>query len=525
MDEQLMSNVKALSEAVNLGIFIGVSQYESPAYEALPACDKDVELMHAVAIEIKKFDKAIILKNEKSSIIKDQIISLIEEYKGRKINEIVFYFSGHGERVEEQYYYVLNDFQEQRKNSTGLSEDYLDGLIREAKPRVFTKIIDACFSGTKYIKDSRENKERILQKQAGKLELENIYYFFSSRDNQASYADRKGMSYFTDQLISCILDQERDVRYIDLSKELADAFSADSDTQQPIFVMQGSYLDGFGKISTQQISQLMNKIGFKTETTAVPEKSDEKNESHSLAEKLKAISVRSGTICFDEKTIESLLGGFQDSLEKSIPKYVKDAFDLNIDNSTVKFVPNKEQIGDWLSKKNNLFAFQTYSSRAIIKKEYVKPEKIIVKNKNDSIDDLFGLTSRRMESLFSRRHQEEELVLKDVKVNERYISGFEYTSNYENNIFKIELNPKLQLLPKVSLWVVFIYSDKEFYAHYSHDILQKKSWQSYVEAKCKKWSVLNIKDIKKIKNTDLAKHFASEILEILDKVTQQSIPL
>lgn len=519
-----MSNAKTLSEAVNLGIFIGVSQYESPAYEALPACDKDVELMHAVAIDIKKFDKAIILKNEKSSIIKDQIISLIEEYKGRKINEIVFYFSGHGERVEEQYYYVLNDFQEQRKNSTGLSEDYLDGLIREAKPRVFTKIIDACFSGTKYIKDSRENKERILQKQAGKLELENIYYFFSSRDNQVSYADRKGMSYFTDQLISCILDQERDVRYIDLSKELADAFSADSDTQQPIFVMQGSYLDGFGKITTQQISQLMNKIGVKTETATVPEKSDEKNESHSLAEKLKFIAARSSSICFDEKTIESLLGGFQDSLEKSIPKYVKDAFNLNVENSSVKFVPNKEQIGDWLSKKNNLFASQTYSSRVVIKKEYVKPEKIIVKKKNEYIDDLLGLSSRRMESFFSRKHQEEELVLKDVKTNESYISGFEYTSYYENNIFKIELNPKLQLLPKVSLWVVFIYSDKEFYAHYSHDILQKKSWESYSEAKCKKWSVLNIKDIKTTKSTDLAKHFVSEILEILERVTQQSIP-
>ncbi len=32
-----MSNAKNLSKAINLGIFIGVSQYESPAYEALPA--------------------------------------------------------------------------------------------------------------------------------------------------------------------------------------------------------------------------------------------------------------------------------------------------------------------------------------------------------------------------------------------------------------------------------------------------------------------------------------------------------
>lgn len=129
-----------------------------------------------------------------------------------------------------------------------------------------------------------------------------------------------------------------------------------------------------------------------------------------------------------------------------------------------------------------------------------------------------------MESFFSRRHQEEELVLKDVKNNESYISGFEYSSHYENNIFKVELKPKLHLLPKVSLWVVFIYSDKEFYAHYSHDILQKKSWVSYGEAKCKKWSVLNIKDIKTIKSTDLAKLFVSEILGILERVTQQSIP-
>lgn len=508
-------------EKLKLGIFIGVSEYESGEYGPLPSCEHDMKCMHTVTSEIKKFTKTITLQNEKSNLIRDKLVNFIEEFKDIEIDEVFFYFSGHGERIDDDYYYVLNDFYPKKKNSTGLSESYLDGLVREAKPRVFTKIIDACFSGSKYIKESLENKKTFIEKQAGKAGLENIYYFFSSRGNQASYASKTGLSDFTDELISCVLSSERDVRYIDLSRELADAFNSDSETQQPIFIMQGSYMDGFGKITNELANELIMQIGVHPDKEKISNTQEEKAEGHSLQDKLKSIVKLSEEVCFDSALITTITSEFPTKVESDLQQQLKVAFDISITKRKSNDIPNIGEIGNWLKTKQGLFAAPTYENRTITKQIYTKPDKIIVPTKNSST--LTRLRNPIAPSLFDLlagregREEMEERVLKSVTQEEEYISGFKFRCEPSNNVYEISLSPKAKLLPKITCWIVFIYSDSDFFAHYSIDVLRKQSWDKFEAPTCKNWSVYKLEDLKKTKGSALSKMFTSKIKEVLEK--------
>jgi len=520
---------KNTSDKITLGIFIGVSEYESGEYGPLPSCEHDMKCMHTVTSEIKKLTKTITLQNEKSNVVKDKIVSFIEEYRNADVDEVFFYFSGHGERIDDDYYCVLNDFHTKKKHSTGLSETYLDGLVREIKPRVFTKIIDACFSGSKYIKDSFESKKLFIEKQASKSGLDNIYYFFSSRGNQVSYASKNGLSDFTDELLSCVLSSERDVRYIDLSRELADAFYSDSETQQPIFIMQGSYMDGFGKVTIEQSEQLINKIGVHPENETSPDKTEGKPNIKSLQDKLKDIVNISEEVCFDSTLINTVTSDFYSKVESSLQQNIKPAFDISIIKRKTHEIPNSGEIGNWLRTKKGLFAIPKYDKRTVVKQVYSKPDKIMVPKDNDS-----GLTRQRSGTLPSSlmamligtgtgtgRSQMEERVLKSVKQDEEYISGFEFTCESSNNVFEISLEPKAKILPKISLWVVFIYSDREFFVHYSIETLRLKSWDKFEYPECKEWSVYKVEDFKKTKGSIISKTCVSKITDTLEKVINQ----
>lgn len=519
-----------------LGIFIGVSNYESIEYGGLPACEKDVTAMKTVISKLKGIKKPLFLTNEKSSVVKDKLIDFIQENKGKKIDEVFFYFSGHGERIGDEYYYVLSDFQKEKKNSTGLQESFLDGIVRELNPKTFTKVVDACFSGTKYIKDSHESKQTQIKLSVEKSSFEQVYYFFSSRDNQASYADRDGMSYFTDQFISSLLSAERDARYIELSKELSDLFVNNPENQQPIFVMQGSYLDGFGKITEKVITLLMKEIGIASPTDTPEREKEEEKKADSLESRLMDAIEKSKENCVTQEKIANILSNLAPEITKSIPAYIKKAFKVTVENKKIKDLENKEQIGEWLIKKNSLYAVPAYDSKTVITQEYVKPEKISVpvpETEQNNDFDLFKTFSSKKNpsSAFARAqwlsmksglHFEpkeprlEERVLKEIKKRETYISGFHYRCNDEFNILCVTMEPLHQLLPKIDYWVVFIYSHKEFFVHYSYASVQKKSWSEYESPEKRKWSAMEIKNISKTGPKEIAEFFIKRITEIID---------
>lgn len=521
----------APNQKLILGIFIGVSNYESGEYGALPACNEDVTAMSTVISKLKGIKKSLCLTNEKSSVIRDKLIHFVQEYKGKEIDEVFFYFSGHGERIDDEYYYVLSDFSKDRKSSTGLQESYLDGMIRELNPRTFTKVVDACFSGTKYIKDSYESKYEYIKRAAEKKEFNQIYYFFSSRDNQVSYAARDGMSYFTDQFISSLLREEREARYIELSMELADLFANTPENQQPVFVMQGSYLDGFGKITNKAINQLMKDIGIvPSEDDNDGSNEDEKN-ADPLEARLSDVIRKSQDTCVTEDKIIGMLSKLTAEIDKKIPSYIKQAYNIKIENKKTDNLENKGQIGEWLLKKNGLYAVPAYSTRTVTTEQYVKPEKIkvVVSSRSRQQELIKRLSS--MDSVYARSNwlginnplglmdkndEVEERVLKEIKTQEQYVSGFHYRCNDQYNIISITMEPNHLLLPRLDYWIVFIYSHKEFFSLYSYSSAQKSSWGKYNQPEKRKWSAYEFKDIAKKSASDIADFFKMKLLELID---------
>lgn len=176
-----------------LAVLIGVSDYDSQ--QKLPPCAKDIEAVYSIlSHDNDRFDEILVLIGDtRSASVKEKLRAFLLPYGGAGVDELFFFFSGHGTVVDDEFRLVLTDFSSERPHETSLSNTELDGLARGVLPKLYVKIIDACSSGLQYIKDG-SNIERDFPKGAG--ELKNCYFFFSSQDGQSSFAD-KDLSHFT----------------------------------------------------------------------------------------------------------------------------------------------------------------------------------------------------------------------------------------------------------------------------------------------------------------------------------------
>ena len=88
-----------------------------------------------------------------SKSVKSKLTNFVQKYTSEEIEEVIFYFTGHGSFEEDQFYYVLSDYEESKKRQTCLSNDELDNLLRSLSANLTIKIVDACQSGIRYVKD------------------------------------------------------------------------------------------------------------------------------------------------------------------------------------------------------------------------------------------------------------------------------------------------------------------------------------------------------------------------------------
>ena len=217
-----------------LAILIGVSEYEK--VPNLPACLHDVELMQEVVKSAGTFDDTLVLTGlqTKSSLFKSSISAFFSKHSNDKnIEEIFFYFSGHGMTVGDNFNYILSDYDPKKISTTCYANSELDETIRSLDPKLTIKIVDACQSGQQYIKDVQDFKT-VFDK-VNKNTLKNLYFLFSCASNQSSYCD-SNYSFFTKSLASGIANHGvDDIRYRDLIDFISDNFQADLD-QKPYFV-------------------------------------------------------------------------------------------------------------------------------------------------------------------------------------------------------------------------------------------------------------------------------------------------
>lgn len=246
---------------MNIAILIGISKYKSEA--ALPACAFDAGNMRQLLLATKKYDDiSCINQNTDAAQVKEELRAFFSKYQSSTdISEALVYFSGHGV-YQNDALLCCSDFDAARPSTTSISNAELDDLLRSIKPQVAVKIIDACQSGSPYIKDASNGFEKAL----GGSKLNSFICMASSRQDQSSYASNTE-SFFTSEWIKAALSkQDGSVFYRDIQAALADAFVANSE-QTPHFVSQGTGLEVFAAVTAD-----MKTLNAARSNSALPEK-------------------------------------------------------------------------------------------------------------------------------------------------------------------------------------------------------------------------------------------------------------
>lgn len=475
---------------MNIAIIIGVSQYNSPDFGALNACTNDAKVFSKVINSVKKLDDTLIFtNNEKSRDIKNKICDFVDKHKNNQIDELTFFFSGHGERDEDDFYYVLSDYEKTKKDSTGLKNSELDNWLKTISPNLCIKIVDACYNGSQYIKSDISEKSSFSDS-ANKQGLKNLYFMFSSRENKPSYAG-SDFSKFTESYLTSLLDNEGSIRYHQITSFISDDL-AKIGLNKPWFITQADNTEKFGDVSSATHKIIYDAFGISTDELPHQSGSDQdiENITDNNHDSIYArILKQSDTECINEDETINLLEIFNNKIIENFNQF-KEIYNINyyfIEPSMFSFIPNRRKIGLWLTKDENksYFATATYTTEKYETEEYVQQRPV-------DISQLEYLEQLSMSFMTSKRKLQK--VIKEREV----VDGFSYTKYIQNSVLNIQLEPIAAILDQINITTIPVYSHKSIVIHFSYEIQNKVSWDKYSNPLCENWKTISIN----IKNPD-----------------------
>ncbi|WP_233715939.1 caspase family protein [Helicobacter trogontum] len=304
----------------NIAILIGNSEYKN--LSKLDFCKKDVSSIQKILDLNKKFE-IYIFENYQSEQLKNELSNIIRELKNSKINELLFYYTGHGV-FKEQFYYLPINFTDKQFETTSLSNDELDNMLKSLETEMVIKIIDACQSGQQYIKESDQAS---IKKSLTQRSFKKCHFFFSSMNNQSSMGDDKG-SYFTNAIVESILTHKADsIRYTDVQSYIADYFSNRSELQTPFFVNQSNATEIFldKLISIQNFFKNNNPIINDNEGV----NQEIENDKIDIIEQLKTLSKKYISKDMAQENIEYIFD--ENKLNDMFNDNIKSIYDIKID--------------------------------------------------------------------------------------------------------------------------------------------------------------------------------------------------
>jgi hypothetical protein len=163
----------------NVAVIISVSEYENKQiFSPLPACQRDSELILAIIHAANKYDDCLVIDDSPHSAdAKGRLSSKISEWQSAQINEVFFYYSGHGLLHDGEFLFPFRNYHSADRYSTSLRNSELDAFLRSLSSSVAVKVIDACHAGTEYIKSESEIKEAMNTSMPS---FNSLYFFYSS---------------------------------------------------------------------------------------------------------------------------------------------------------------------------------------------------------------------------------------------------------------------------------------------------------------------------------------------------------
>ncbi len=105
----------------NIAVVIAVSDYihETP----LPACWRDGEAMSQLIRATGRFDDVLLLNDPAETggaIAKERLSEFADRYRNTSVDEVLFYFSGHGSFSDDELFMLLRDYTDREKKQTSL---------------------------------------------------------------------------------------------------------------------------------------------------------------------------------------------------------------------------------------------------------------------------------------------------------------------------------------------------------------------------------------------------------------------
>ncbi|OOR55597.1 hypothetical protein BGP34_22350 [Bacillus mycoides] len=347
---------------IKLAILIGVSKYNN--IKSLDACLRDVEIMHELIRQTNCYDDILYIKdNTDSRQVKEKIVAFVKQHQDNKedIDQVFFYFSGHGDVNSSDVYYLLSDYDRSKLKGTSLENTEVDSYLRLLKPKLAVKVIDACYSGIPYIKSGEEILENTVKSSARGQEIKDCYFMFSSQNTEESHA--QALSYFTESFIEAIREQPDNtvIRFKDITDRISDTFNGIYKGEQtPQFINQANLTEEFCLVTSELKEQLTNKLEG---TGAVVIKSNE--DSGEIPTLLDYIKEESKEYCNDFSEVLTAFNTIKQTIDEfALSGIIENLYDLKIstghinDLRPMNTLDKFDSVANLLEKKQNDYFFK-----------------------------------------------------------------------------------------------------------------------------------------------------------------------
>lgn len=491
---------------MKLAILIGVSEYNFQ--NSLPACANDLKLINNTLEKLNKFEAIHVIDNSPTSnTAKRQLTELINKYKQEEIEEFLFYYTGHGFRSEDEFYYTFSDFETNRKESTGLQNTELDSLIRNLEPQLTVKIVDACYSGSTYIK-SFADIEPFLEKSARENGLKNIYFFHSSNAEETSLAS-DSYSFFTHSICKSMTLNIGPIRYRDIMAYVADEMTMMA-YPKPTFIVQANYTEIFGDITEALITYINEQLDIKEITTTA--RNEDFNDTNKQETNILTLvqSKTASEYCTADEALASL-DIVRCGLEAtSWPNELADIYSIDVNEIESEYgIPNQRPIGEWIIKGElkSYFAKPTYDTEEYYTEEYKEIPKKPARNSFMRVLSIpYGF-------------DDTEYKLETVKKERQVLTGIQATVKLPFIGFRIYFDPKYQAADHYNLTIAIIVSMNRIALFTSKEKLVAESWDKISYPKCSSWKAREIN----LKDTEAIKRNITEIVDSTAKFIREDI--
>ncbi|XZV46521.1 caspase family protein [Acinetobacter baumannii] len=494
----------------NLAILIGVADYQY--LNKLLPCDRDIDLISNILDISGKYQDILLLDHSPiSSTVKDQIAEFVRIHQEDEIDEIFIYYTGHGARIKDDFFYLFADFNEQRLEQTSLRNSEFDAMLKSLKPKLTVKVIDACQAGTEYIKSNQELQ--LIFDKSSKESFNKAYFLFSSSSVENSVA-LQDFSVFTKSFAKSLLNFEgQNIRYRDVMAYISD----DPDVkkhQTPLFIQQADNTEIFLNL-TEEISTFINQqIGKAQDLSHADKLKEESGEVLSengpeqpTAELLliSKIKTKSQSFCSEKEVEDSILNFGNKINEFTWTPLIKELFAIKCDfeNQTVN-LSSRRDIAKWIFKSQ-----EPYFTEIIYEDEAYEVNQKVEYEENNTYAAIFG-RSKRVEYQPVTRYR-------------KVIDSYRITAPRPFQSVIVKLEPTEQILSWYKVFITLIFSKSRLAVFYKYEIEKELNWNDRLIEEKNEWKSLScgLKNLNEI--NDLVGNMLQDISQLIEQHIQSSI--